>query len=278
MDEQDRQSPPIRQGNGRGSRLPRRSSPTATDGTPSRRSRGGVDRAWSLDTEAADRYLRAREDEIDLEPLAGGDDQLPLASPEGEPLPARAGRHRREVAPEPSMRRRRTVSSDDLPLEVERVELSPTGRPSRRTARGRRTDESAERSRPASRRLSNNRPSSIRLPTALQSSSLVSDQVALALIGMATFSLLLMWVSISSRIGSLPDSIVVRRGPEGDATLFDSPTSLWQMPLIATIATLMNGVVAWVTHASDRFASRMVLGLTAVIHLLVWVAIVQFVW
>jgi len=97
-------------------------------------------------------------------------------------------------------------------------------------------------------------------------------------LAVSAFSLILMWVTMSSRIGSLPDTIVVRRGAEGVATRFDSPSGLWQLPVLATFATLINLVVAWVTHPGNPLASRMTMAATWLVHLLVWVAIVQFVW
>lgn len=278
MDDQDRRGSSRRAANGRGPSIPRRSSVTTPgheDPAPSRPTRGGQ---WSLDPDAADRYLQSRETEIQGDPAF---DPIDHRSPEpssGDDA-SRESRPRRGRRPDMTTRQGRSITSDDLPSDVERVNLATTGRVNRRSSQTRASGESVgRRGRETARRTSSSRPMSLRLPASLQSSSLLGDRIAVALGAAAVFSVVLMWVTISSRIGSLPDTISVRRGSEGVATRFDAPSALWQIPLVATVATLMNGIVAWATHRGDRFASRVTLGLTFMIHVLIWVAIVQFVW
>ena len=281
MDDQDRRDPSIRPGNGRGTSLPRRSRPAVAGDRPALRPPDAGDQEWTIDPGAADRYLRSRETEMqgsaghDLggEGLSDSGAQDGGLRREGRP---RRDRDRQGTTATP---RGRSISSDDLAADIEEIDLAPPDRPDRRSARMRTTGESTgRRARDASRRLPSTRTPAVRLPPAFQGSTLLGDRLALIFAGATVFSALLMWVTISSRIGALPDVITVRRGAEGIPTRFDAPSSLWQMPLIATFATLMNAMVAWVTHRGDRFASRMILGLTMVIHLLVWVAVVQFVW
>ncbi len=279
MDDQDRPDSSRRAANGRGSSVPRRSGPPspADHGVSPPRSRSG--RHWSLDADAADRYLQSRETEIQADPGPNHIDHPSSVRSSGDDQHRRRTRPRRERQPDTTPRQGHSISSDDVEPDTERIDLVTTGRIKRAAGTSRPGAGSiGRRARDGARRPSPSRSPNLRLPAALQTSSLLGDRIAVTFGAAAVFSVILMWVTISSRIGSLPDFITVRRGSEGVATRFDAPTALWQIPLVATVATLMNGIVAWVTHRGDRFASRVVLGLTAMIHLLVWVAIVQFVW
>ena len=51
--------------------------------------------------------------------------------------------------------------------------------------------------------------------------------------------------------------------------------ALWNLPLMATMLTLMAIVVAWFTAPTDRFASRFVLGGALLVQFVTWVALIR---
>lgn len=106
----------------------------------------------------------------------------------------------------------------------------------------------------------------------------MTDHVSLVLLGVAVFSLLLMWITVANRIGSLPDSIALRYGAEGLPSLSGAPRALLRLPLLATVVTLMNVIVAWSISSADRFAGRFIVAAAILVHLLIWIAVAALVW
>jgi hypothetical protein len=119
---------------------------------------------------------------------------------------------------------------------------------------------------------------SLRIPANIAQSALIADQVSLVLIGTTLFSLLLMWITVANRFGSLPNVMELRYGPEGVPSLVTGPRALFRLPLLATIVTIMNVLVAWFISAGDRFAGRLIVAAAGLVHLLIWIAIAALVW
>lgn len=159
-------------------------------------------------------------------------------------------------------------------VDADDVAPPPIRRASRRVSRQQAISASAV----ARRRSSSRHPSrSFRLPGSIARSALIADQVSLVLLGVAVFSLLLMWITIANRAGSLPDSITLRYGAEGLPSLSGAPRALFRLPLLATVVTLMNFIVAWSVSAADRFAARFIVAAAILVHLLIWIAVAALV-
>ena len=185
--------------------------------------------------------------ELDETPLAG-DDEATLSEFDVDPssLPRRTRRQ------PPSMRSGR--------------EPAPGGR---RAARRSRSSTASARGRGA-------RPAvAIAVPRVVAGSSLVTDQTALALIGINAASVLVMALLLAVRMGSIPSPAVIRLDAAGNPDLWGPPSVLWRLPAMALFITIMFLVVAWFLHPIDRFAARFALGAAFVAQLVAWAAVIQ---
>ena len=106
----------------------------------------------------------------------------------------------------------------------------------------------------------------------------MNDPLALALLAIAGFSLLVMATIMGNRLGALPAVVELRLDAAGNPYRWGVPHTLWNLPLLGTMLTLMNLVVAWFTSPHDRFASRFCLAAALVVQLLIWVPVVRFLW
>ena len=118
---------------------------------------------------------------------------------------------------------------------------------------------------------------SVRLPAGFAGTGLLGDRTALTLLGAAVLSAAVMALVLSSQIPNLAPSLTLHLDAAGIADRFGPPQVLWRLPLLATMATLINLVLAWFLARSDRFAARFLLAATLVVHLIAWVALFDFV-
>jgi len=146
-------------------------------------------------------------------------------------------------------------------------EDEPAPRPARR-----RTAQSA---RPGMPRPNIQRPA---LPAAITRADLANDATALAFIGLSCLSLLLMTIVVANRIGALNPVISTHISASGIPGGFASRTTIWHLPLLAAMLTLMNLVAAWFISPLDRFASRFLLAASVVVQFVVWVALLRILW
>ena len=133
-------------------------------------------------------------------------------------------------------------------------------------------------SQPRSARSFRTTAPSVRIPNVFSRVELLHDQVAVALLSLAILSAALMAGVLASRIGNLPDVIALRYDATGSATRWGTPESLWELPLLAGMITLINLVLAWWLASIDRFASRFVLGTSVLVGVLAWISLVRFLW
>lgn len=118
----------------------------------------------------------------------------------------------------------------------------------------------------------------LRVPATVARLDILQDQVALALFGAAAVSTVVMAGILAGRVGSLPDVVALRFDAVGDPRSWGPPKSLWQLPLLAGMVTVINTVLAGWVSRFDRFASRFVLASAVVIGLLAWIPLVRFLW
>ena len=118
----------------------------------------------------------------------------------------------------------------------------------------------------------------LRVPPSIAKADLVNDQFALALIGVAAFGLLMMATIMGNRLDALPAAVALRFDAVGTPYRWGVPSTLWNLPLMTTMITLMNVTVAWFVSPHDRFASRFAIAVALIIQLLVWVPVIRFLW
>jgi hypothetical protein len=153
----------------------------------------------------------------------------------------------------------------------------PSMRSGREPAPGSRRPARRGRSSTASTRGRGARPAvTIAVPRVVAGSSLVTDQPALALIGINAASVLVMALLLAVRMGSIPSPVVTRLDAAGNPDLWGAPNVLWRLPAMSLFITIMFLVVAWFLHPIDRFAARFALGAAFVAQLVAWAALIQY--
>jgi hypothetical protein len=107
-------------------------------------------------------------------------------------------------------------------------------------------------------------------------SDLLHDPIALALLACGAIMAFIMALVMLSRVGDLPSVLVLREDAYGNPALWGPPKSLWQLPLLVTMVTLINLVLAAAVSRYDRFASRFLLAAALVVAVVTWVPVVRF--
>jgi hypothetical protein len=129
--------------------------------------------------------------------------------------------------------------------------------------------------RPAFQRPNIQKPT---LPPAIANADLVNDASALGFIGISCLSLAAMAIIVANRVSTLDPVIATHVSASGIMEHFTSRTTVWQLPLLATMMTLMNLVAAWFVSPLDRFASRFLLATSVIVQFVTWVAVFRILW
>lgn len=96
--------------------------------------------------------------------------------------------------------------------------------------------------------------------------------------GIVLVSLVLMAATLLARIGSLPDWIPIHLNAAGEPDRWGTNETLWRIPLMAVVFTLMSGVVSWYLRHRDAFGARFLVMSTTLVHVTSWIAVINFVW
>jgi hypothetical protein len=129
--------------------------------------------------------------------------------------------------------------------------------------------------RPSIQRPNLQRPT---LPPSIANADIVNDAPALAFIGLSTLGLAAMAIVVANRVNSLDPVIATHVSASGVLEHFASRSTVWQLPLLATMLTLMNLVAAWFVSPLDRFASRFLLATGLTVQFVAWVALLRILW
>lgn len=151
-------------------------------------------------------------------------------------------------------------------------------RPARATARRMTSRPSIRASAFAPRTMPRGRSVPVSMPRILEQSRLLRDQLSVILLGATLFSLLLMWITVVNRTGSLPETMVLRYDAEGLPAWTGDGSLVLRLPVLASFVTIMNLVVAWAVAEADRFAGRFMLAGALLIQALIWIAVIALVW
>ena len=113
------------------------------------------------------------------------------------------------------------------------------------------------------------------LPPAIRNAALVNDAPALGLIGTGIASLVAMAIFVANRVDELAPGFATHVSASGVLEDIKPETALWNLPLMATMLTLMTLVMAWFIAPIDRFASRFALGAGLLVQFVTWVALIR---
>ena len=97
-------------------------------------------------------------------------------------------------------------------------------------------------------------------------------------LGIGLVSLVLMAATIAARQSQLADWMPIHLNAAGAPDHWGSPSTLWRLPLMVVMVTLMSAVLAWFAAKRDAFAVQFVLASTLLIQALCWVALVNLAW
>jgi hypothetical protein len=76
----------------------------------------------------------------------------------------------------------------------------------------------------------------------------------------------------------VPDWIPIHLNAEGEPDIWGTSTTLWRIPLLVLMLSIMSGAVALYLWKRDPFAARFTLVSTLLIHVLSWIALVNLAW
>lgn len=116
------------------------------------------------------------------------------------------------------------------------------------------------------------------LPPSIANADIINDVPALGFIGLSTIGLAAMSILVANRIGTLDPVIATHVSASGLLEHFEDRSTVWHLPLLATMLTLMNLVAAWFVSPLDRFASRFLLAAGLIVQFVAWVALIRILW
>lgn len=101
------------------------------------------------------------------------------------------------------------------------------------------------------------------------------DPVALAFIGIGFLTTAAMAVYILLQFDDIPPSLILHWNVDGMPGRAGSPEEIWVLPVIALLVFLANIGLAWSVAQFDRFAARLMLSSTLVVHIVTWIAVIM---
>jgi hypothetical protein len=116
------------------------------------------------------------------------------------------------------------------------------------------------------------------IPPAIANADIVNDMPALVFVGLSTIGLAAMAIVVANRVDTLPPVIATHVSASGVLENFASRSTIWQVPLLTLMLTLMNLVAAWFISPLDRFASRFLLATGVIVQFVAWVALFRILW
>lgn len=98
------------------------------------------------------------------------------------------------------------------------------------------------------------------------------------LAGICVGSLVLMIVVSAVRVGSVAPWLPIHLNAEGTPDLWGSRSALWRIPLMAGMATVMAGALAWFMSSRDAFVARFAFLSALLIQALCWIGLIHLLW
>lgn len=99
-----------------------------------------------------------------------------------------------------------------------------------------------------------------------------------AVAGLAIVSLVFMAATVAGRTSALPAWMPIHSNAQGNPDLWGDPNTIWRIPLMVAILTIMSAAVAWFVSKGDPFAARFALGTVILVHAMSWIGLVALAW
>ena len=101
------------------------------------------------------------------------------------------------------------------------------------------------------------------------------DPVALSFIGVGLATTVAMTLYILVQYDDIPPSLTLHWNVDGLPGRVGEPQEIWTLPLIAVMVLIANVGLAWSIAQFDRFAARLMLSSTLIVHAVTWVALLM---
>jgi hypothetical protein len=116
------------------------------------------------------------------------------------------------------------------------------------------------------------------MPAAVTTFAAAQDRSVLLTLGISAVSILLMIVTVSARVGSLPDWIVTHLDAAGRPDEYGTASTVWRLPLMAFFVTVASFGVAFVLAKRDAFLARFLVTSTLLVQALAWIGLIRVLW
>jgi hypothetical protein len=101
------------------------------------------------------------------------------------------------------------------------------------------------------------------------------DPVSLAFIGIGLLTSAAMALYVWLQFDDIPPSLTLHWNVDGMPGRVGQPEEIWILPFIAVLVLLANVGLAWSIAQFDRFAARLMLSSTIVVHIITWIALLM---
>jgi hypothetical protein len=105
--------------------------------------------------------------------------------------------------------------------------------------------------------------------------TLIHDPVALALAAVGLLATAAMVIYVLVQYQDIPPSLTLHWNVDGLPGRVGEPREIWILPIIAGMVLVANIALAWSIAMFDRFAARLMLGSTIIVHLVTWIALIM---
>lgn len=116
------------------------------------------------------------------------------------------------------------------------------------------------------------------MPAAVTTFASTQDRSFLIQAGVSLLSLLLMLVTVSARVGTLPDWIVTHLDASGRPDQWGTSSTIWRLPLMVFMVSVASFVSAFFLAKRDAFAAKFLISATLLVQSLAWIALVRILW
>ena len=104
------------------------------------------------------------------------------------------------------------------------------------------------------------------------------DRPLLIILGVGAISLVLMAATVATRRSQLVGWMPIHLNAAGSPDRWGSPSTLWRLPLMVAMISLLGVVIAWFAAKRDAFVVQFVLASSLLVHALCWIALINLAW
>lgn len=104
------------------------------------------------------------------------------------------------------------------------------------------------------------------------------ERPIIAIAGVGIVGIVLMVATVAARQGQVADWFPIHLNAAGSPDEWGSPATLWRLPLMTVMVTLMAAVLAWFLAKRDAFAAQFILASALLIQALCWIAVIRLAW